>query len=118
MANSSTETETESELISELEVLRRWPALSKSTLRAARKAGRISWIKGKRGSAWYRVTAIKSFINAEMEIPCRDRVHDQNTLAAINGSQKSRGAPAGTGFGLTKEQEELAAHLCAQRILK
>lgn len=104
-------------LLSESEVLARWPALSKSGLRAARKAGRISWIKGKRGSAWYREEAIETFIHEELEL-CRARAHEKNTFAAINGSRRNQAALVGTVSGLTKEQEELAAHLSAQRILK
>ena len=54
-------------LISEPDVLARWPALSKSRLRIARHTGIIAWVKGKRGSAWYRPPAIEIFIAKELE---------------------------------------------------
>jgi hypothetical protein len=57
-------------LISESDVLTRWPALSRSRLLAARESGTISWVRGKRGSAWYRSIAIENFISKELEQPC------------------------------------------------
>jgi hypothetical protein len=62
----------QNDLMSEVDVLQRWPALSKSGLRAARHGGRIAWVKGKRGSAWYRPSAIETFITEELEQPCHD----------------------------------------------
>ena len=96
-------------LIPEIEVLARWPALSKCGLRAARQARRIAWIRGKRGSAWYRLSEIEIFITKELEQPCRVARRDPNLNLPVNGSPKNQDAPATTVSGLTQELAEHAA---------
>jgi hypothetical protein len=103
-------------LLSEPDVLSRWPALSKCGLRAARKTGRISWVRGKRGSAFYREEAIEQFIQKELEKPCRDHARDLYLNSAANGSPGSPAHPSTTDFGLSQELEEHAAQACARKI--
>jgi len=105
-------------LISEADVLTRWPALSKSKLLAARKAGRIAWVRGKRGAAWYRATSIEHFITMELEQPCRDRENMPSLNSAANGSPKNPAAVASIASGMTPAMAARAAQASAQRILK
>lgn len=105
-------------LIAEADVLARWPALSKSGLRAARHAGRIAWIRGKRGSAWYRASAIEEFIRRELEQPCREQGPDRYSNSVANGLPKNPDVPASIVSGMTPEMEELVAQASAQRILR
>jgi hypothetical protein len=105
-------------LISEVAVLARWPALSKSTLRAARKAGRISWVKGKRSSAWYRASAVEKFIEKRLEQPCHDQDQSPYLSSVANGSLTTQGPKNFIGSGLPSDLEELVARASAQRILK
>jgi len=96
-------------LISENDVLARWPALSKSALLAARKSGRIGWVRGKRGSAWYREEAIEAFITKELEQPCHDQEHDRFSNLADNGSPRTPVRPSYTASGLSQALEEHVA---------
>ena len=105
-------------LISETDVLTRWPALSRSALLAARKAGSIAWVRGKRGSAWYRPAAVETFITKELEQPCRDHAREISLNSAANGSPKNPEGPGGTDSGMTPAMEEHVALACAQTILK
>jgi hypothetical protein len=107
---------TTQELISEAAVLKRWPLLSKHQLRAARKAGRISWIKGKRGSAWYRAIFVENFIAQELE--CLAQESDPYLKSAASGSLKNPDDLVSTVSGMIPEMEELASQASAQRILK
>jgi hypothetical protein len=110
MANSE-------ELLSEATVLSRWPALSKSLLRIARQQGRISWVKGKRGSAWYRPPSVETFITKELEQPCLDHAPDRSLSSAGNGSLTTQDRRSSIDSGLNSELEERVALASAQRIL-
>ena len=103
-------------LLSEPDVLARWPALSKCGLRAARQAGRISWVKGKRGSAWYREETIESYIAKELEQPCHDLARDHSLNLAANGLPKIPAPHFSTDSGLSQALEEHAARACARKI--
>jgi hypothetical protein len=104
-------------LLSEADVLKRWPALSKSKLLAARKDKRIGWVRGKRGAAWYRPSAIEIFITQELEQPCRDHAHETFLNSAANGSPRNPADPATTASGMTQELAERAGQASAKRIL-
>ena len=104
-------------LLSERTVLERWPALSKCGLRAARQTGRIAWVRGKRGSAWYRPSAIEIFIINEMEQPCLAPAPGRSSRSAINGSLRNLVVPVTTATGKTQPQAEQDALASAQRIL-
>jgi hypothetical protein len=103
-------------LISEADALKRWPPLSKSRLLAARKCGRIAWVRGKRGSAWYRPSAIETFITMELEQPCRGRAQEISLNSAANGSPKNQVPHSSIVSGLSPALEEHAARACAQKI--
>jgi hypothetical protein len=103
-------------LMAEADVLMRWPALSQTRLRVARHRGHIAWVKGKRGSAWYRPSAIETFITKELEQPCRADAHAPSLNLAANGSPATRDHPSSTVFGLSRELEEHAAQACARKI--
>jgi hypothetical protein len=105
-------------LLSEDDVLAQWPALSKCGLRAARQAHKIGWVRGKRGSAWYRPSAIETFISEELEQPCRAHAQEPSLNSAANGLPKNLGVLASTVSGMTLEMEERAAQASALRILK
>jgi hypothetical protein len=105
-------------LIAEADALTKWPALSKSGLRAARHTGRIAWVRGKRGSAWYRLSAIETFIQQELEQPCRARAYDHSLRSLTNGSPMTQDRHSSIDSGLSLELEELVAQASAQRILK
>ena len=104
-------------LMSEPDVLTRWPALSKSGLRAARHDGRIRWVRGKRGSAWYRATAIETFISQELEQPCLDPDPGSSYPLESTGSPKNPAALDSIITGTTNELAERAGLASAQRIL-
>ena len=105
-------------LISEPDVLKRWPALSKAGLLAARKTGTIAWVRGKRGSAWYRPSAIETFITKELEQPCLDRGLAPSSRSATNGLPTSKDPKNYTASGLSQELEELVAQVSVQKIFE
>src|SRR5580692_5841965 len=104
------------EPISEKDVLDRWPLLSLEDLRAARKHGRIAWISGKRGSAWYRPSAVQIYITEFKERRCHVREKTPSSSLANNGSAQFLEAPRSTASGMTRELEERVAQASAQRI--
>jgi hypothetical protein len=113
--------ESTDQLLAEQAVLTRWPALSKATLINARKSGKIAWVRGKRGSAWYRASAIEDFIKKELEQPCHEQGPDRYSNSAANGSPKNLDAPATIVSGMSpdmEKMEELVALASAQRILR
>jgi hypothetical protein len=105
-------------LVSERDVLTRWPALSKAGLKGARQTGKIARVRGKRGSAWYRASAIETFISKELEQPCRAHAHDHYSNSAVNGSPTTQDHLISTVSGLSPELEEHAALASARRISK
>jgi hypothetical protein len=105
-------------LISETEVLVRWPALSKAGLKAARENGKISWVRGKRGSAWYRPSAIEHFINQELEQPCRDHARAPSLNLPGNGLPTIPVASGSIASGVTRAMEEHVALVYEQATLK
>lgn len=107
---------TPEQLLSEPDVLRRWPALSRAMLRSARQTGRIGWVRGKRGSPWYRPSAIETFINKELEHQCRVQEPDPYSSSGTNGLPQNRAQKNSTDSGLSQEQEELVAQRLVQKI--
>jgi hypothetical protein len=105
-------------LISEQDVLKRWPVLSGSKLLGARKSGRIAWVRGKRGAAWYRASAVEIFIAKELEQPCRDPGPEIYLRSADSGSPKSLADQGSIASGMTPALAERAALASARRILK
>jgi hypothetical protein len=103
-------------LVSEADVLTRWPALSRAALLAARKSQRIGWVRGKRGSAWYRPSAVEIYISQELEQPCRAHAHDHYLNSVDSGSPTTQDRPSSTVSGLSPALEEHAARACAQKI--
>jgi hypothetical protein len=103
-------------LMSEAAVLKCWPALSKARLRVARGVGQIAWVKGKRGSAWYRPTAIETFITKELEQPCRVPEQSHSSSSAINGSPESQDRKNSIVSGLSQELAERVAKASLQKI--
>jgi len=106
------------ELLAEADVLDRWPALSKSSLRTARQQGRISWVKGKRGSAWYRASAVEKFIEKRLEQPCHDQDQSPSSKSEGTGLRESRTDQDFIITGMTQELEERAARSLARTISK
>lgn len=104
------------ELMPEKAVLNQWPCLSLEGLRAARAAGKIAWVKGKRGSAWYRPEAIRNYIREYLEKPCRAPELEPSSNSAAIGSPPSQGENVYTLSGLTPEMVEHAGRASAQRI--
>lgn len=103
-------------LMPESAVLNNYPVLSLSRLRRARAEGEIAWVKGKRGSAWYRPSAIETFITEHMETPCHDNPKRPSLNSADNGSPKNRERRLSVVTGLSPDQVEHAALACAQKI--
>jgi len=104
------------EPVPERSVLDRWQLLSSGGLLAARRAGKIAWIKGKRGSVWYRPSAVRDYIAAYLENPCHDRAQDHCSSSTDNGSLPSMEAGTSTGSGLTPELQEHVERVLAQSI--
>ena len=104
------------ELISESEVLRLRPVVAKTHLRVARKRGIIRWTKGKRGSAWYRLTDVDAYLKTYREIQCPNPEKIRSMNWADSGSQPSPIAECSIDFGLSREQEEHVAQALARRI--
>jgi hypothetical protein len=90
--------------------------ISKLGLRAARHAGQIAWVRGKRGSAWYRPSAIEQFISKELEKPCHDRGPARSSKSVTSGSPMIPDHHSYTDSGLSPELEEHAARALAQQI--
>jgi hypothetical protein len=103
-------------LIAEADVLKQWPVLSRALLLAARKQGRIAWVRGKRGSPFYRPSAIEEFIHKELEQPCRAHAHDHSLNSAANGSPTTQHPDSSIVSGLSPVLEEHAARAYAQKI--
>ena len=104
--------------IPEAQVLARWPVLSAAGLRRARLEGKIGWVRGKRGSAWFRPTAVQAYIHdfLENEPSCHvsERPHSLNSAAS--GSRAAQIRPASTDIGLSPEAIEQAALAFARKI--
>src|SRR5262245_43871430 len=105
-------------LIDEQAVLDRWPALSRSKLRAARKSKRVGWVCGKRGYAWYRPSAIEEFIRKELEKPCLAQEPTPSSSLEGNGLPTNTEQKSSTDSGLSQEQEELVAQRLVQKIFR
>lgn len=103
-------------MISESDVLARWPALSLALLRRARKQGQISWIPGKRHSAWYRADAVEQFIANYVEQPCRAVAKLPSSNSADSGSPSIPDRHSSTVSGLSQDLEEHAALHFARQI--
>jgi hypothetical protein len=104
-------------LIPEAEVLSHRPMLAVGLLLAARKAGTITWTKGKRNSAWYRLSDVDAYIK-QRESRCRAPEQTRYSNSADNGSDASRAGKGSGVTGMTPELVEAAALASAQRILK
>jgi hypothetical protein len=104
------------ELISENEVLRLRQSLAKAHLRDARKLGIIRWTKGKRGSAWYRLTDVDAFIQNYREFQCRNLASVRSLSWETNGSQTIPTAECSTVSGLSPELVEHVAQASARLI--
>jgi hypothetical protein len=104
------------ELLSEERILELRACLSAARLRAARKAGTITWTTGKRKSPWYRLTDVDLFIRQTLERKCRDLALPPSLNSGITGSQESQGNPTSTAIGLTPELAEHAADRLAAMI--
>src|ERR1051326_5935415 len=74
------------ELVAEPDVLRLRKCLACGTLREARKNGKITWTRGKRGTAWYRLADVDRFIQAELERKCPGPVVPHSSNSADIGS--------------------------------
>src|SRR5690242_12642059 len=77
------------DLISESEVLRRRPVLSKAQLVSARQRQLIRWTKGKRGSAWYRISDVDAYIKTHMEIQCHNPASTPSLSLVDSGSPRT-----------------------------
>jgi hypothetical protein len=105
-------------LLPEAQVLKQWPCLSTTGLRAARKSGKIRWYKGKRSSAWYLPEDIWTFIANNMEASWQGHVQNRCSNLQGNGSPTSMEPETFIDSGMTLELEEHAARASARRILK
>ncbi len=102
--------------IYEADVVDKYPLLSVSTLRSARKARQISWIKGKQGRAYYRPSAIEDFIANHLEMSCHAPEKTLSLNSANSGSQKSPPRLSIIDSGLNPELAEHAAQALARKI--
>jgi hypothetical protein len=105
------------ELMDEKAVLKQWPCLSHEGLLIARKRGIISWVRGKRGSPFYRPDAVRQYIADYLENPCQDPAPEACSKSAVTGSPRSRTVRDITLSGLTPAMVELAGEASARRIL-
>lgn len=105
------------ELISENQVLRWRPALAKSLLLGARKLKTITWTKGSRGSAWYRLRDVDAFLKTR-EKQCQGLAPDPSLNSGDNGLPKTPGAAATTVSGMTPTMVEHVALVSAREISK
>ena len=104
------------EPISQEQVLARWACLSVERLRAARAAGHISWIKGKRGHPFYRPGAVKAYIADYLEHPCPAHGPIPSSNSADNGSPATQPRLTYIDFGVTEEMLEHVARVSARQI--
>lgn len=105
-------------LLSESQVVKTWPCLSRIGLRAARKSGKIRWVRGQRGTAWYEPSAVREYIRDVLEVArWLDHDPDPCSNSAVNGSPPKAIEEICTAIGSTLELEEHVAKVCAQRIL-
>lgn len=100
------------ELLPEKEILRRWPLLSLNHLRAARASGTIAWVRGKRGTAWYRPEAVTEYIRKYLEEPCREQPLEAHGLPPSNKGKDTMTA------SVPPELLERVAARSAARIMK
>ena len=107
---------TAEKLISENDVLRLRPSLAKAHLRVARKKEIIRWTRGKRGSAWYRLSDVDAFIETHMEIQCRNPASVLSLNTEGNGLPRTQAVGCFTASGLNPELDELVARALARQI--
>lgn len=101
-------------LLSEKQVLDKYPVLSAHVLKKARKDETIAWARGKWKSPWYRVSAVETFIRSLEKCPALAPAPSSNS--PDNGSRKTQGRPISIDFGQNQELVEHAARHLAQRI--
>jgi hypothetical protein len=104
-------------LISEAEVLVWRPILAAGLLLAARKAGNITWTRGKRNSAWYRLADVDAYIK-QRESQCRAHAQTRYSNSADNGSAESPAGKDSGVTGMTPELAEAVALASARKILR
>lgn len=102
-------------LIPEREVIVYRPCLAVSLLREARKAGMVAWTRGKRGTAWYTLEDVDSFLNTR-KTPCHIQENMLSSSLAASGLPRSRGERGYIDIGLPPELEETAARALARKI--
>lgn len=103
-------------LIAEDQVLRYRPALAKSLLLAARKAKKITFTTGARGTVWYRLPDVDAFLKTR-ETQCLGHAPDPSLKLTDTGSRKSQAGTGSTISGMTRELAEHVAEASAQEIL-
>jgi hypothetical protein len=103
-------------LLSEAQVLDRWPMLSAGVLQRARREKAVTWHKGKRKSAWYRVSDVEAFIERKLKHECRAPENPLCSNSPDNGSPPIPGAPSSIDSGLTPALEEHVAEALAHQI--
>jgi hypothetical protein len=106
--------------ISEAEALERWPFLSAHRLRLARKSGKLSWVRGKRGAPWYCEEDLAAYVKAELIKvgKCLEPEVQISSSLADTGSAERRGARVSTSAGTMKDLEESAVLDLQAMILK
>jgi hypothetical protein len=95
------------EWLDEPTVLELRPMLSLTQLRGARKAKAITWTRGKRGAAWYRLADVDAFIAAR---------HTLRVVAAPWSDINSAAPPGPAVPGLAPELEDEVADRLASQI--
>jgi len=103
-------------LISEAEVVKFRPILSRGLLLAARKADLIAWTEGRQHTAWYTLADVDAYLETKKK-PCLGLNPDRSSSLVDNGSQPSQAAPASIVSGMTPEMVERVGLASAQEIL-
>jgi hypothetical protein len=115
------------EFLSEQEVLKRWPMLTRGELRKARRAnppkiGFYAFAK-KNGGPCYTVEQVQAYIDAtylRSSLQCRAETQTANALNSADTTSKTRTrsvADIDTPAGMTPELAKSAAGVLVQRIL-
>lgn len=102
--------------IYESDVVDKYPLLTVSMLRAARRRGRISWIRGKQGRAYYLPSDIEAYILSDLGVPCQSQEPAPSSNSAGSGSRSYRTRPAITDAGLSEAQIDRVALRLARQI--
>lgn len=112
------------ELLTEAQVVDRYPMVSARELKQARKSQSVRYLKANR-TFYYHPDWVAGYLARKVEGPCPADPETASSDSPLENTGSTGSAtppagpflPAGTGTGMSPTDEESAAEVCAQKIL-